>query len=86
MPLGAERGRHGHFKTKMALVATSGHFKVRVNNGTQNSVFELKKFETLLMLNPEDWHVLYDFSPDCVVTVFASEEYDKEDYFYAEPM
>lgn len=34
----------------------------------------------ILILEPNDWHEMYDFSEDCVLLVLASHLYDAEDY------
>jgi hypothetical protein len=35
-----------------------------------------------LLLNPEDFHWMSNFSENAVLLVLASEEFDKEDYIY----
>ncbi|MCB9062436.1 MAG: FdtA/QdtA family cupin domain-containing protein [Halobacteriovoraceae bacterium] len=82
---GAERGGHGHFKTKVSLIALSGHCHIRVNNGIEKNNYRLDSPTKCLHLNPEDWHILSDFSKSAVILVLASSPYDKEDYFYEEP-
>lgn len=33
-----------------------------------------------LLIEPMVWHEMYDFSPDCVLMVLASDVYDESDY------
>jgi dTDP-4-dehydrorhamnose 3,5-epimerase-like enzyme len=83
---GEKRGGHGHIKTKMALVATGGHVDILVANGRdQDRTYHLNSASEVLILNPEDWHQLSNFSKHCSVIVMASENYDPEDYFYDKP-
>lgn len=82
---GKERGGHGHLTTKLAALSVSGSCDIKINNGKSKSKLTLKKFDKMVILNPEDWHILSNFTTDCVVAVFASEGYDKDDYFFTEP-
>lgn len=81
----ASRGGHGHFVTKIALVCIKGSCSVRTNNGKVQKTFQLKRINDALILNPEDWHILENFSNDAIVMALASHPYDKNDYFYEEP-
>jgi hypothetical protein len=42
----------------------------------------LNKPDLCLILDPEDWHEMLEFSTDAILMVFASEKYQKEDYIY----
>jgi hypothetical protein len=35
-----------------------------------------------LILNPEDWHTMYDFTKDAILMVFASECFEEADYIF----
>ena len=35
-----------------------------------------------LILKPEDWHQMKEFTEDTILMVFASENYDAEDYIF----
>jgi quercetin dioxygenase-like cupin family protein len=80
----APRGGHAHKKTKLALVSLVGECSVYVNNGKTKTTYKLTSPDELLILEPEDWHLL-ELSKNCVLLVLASEYYDKEDYIYEEP-
>jgi hypothetical protein len=45
-------------------------------------VFELNHPSKCLILNPEDWHTMYDFTKDAILMVFASEYFDNSDYIF----
>jgi len=74
------RAEHMHKKTKQALICVSGKCSVYVNNGKQKKNFPLDSPEKCLVLNPEDWHRMENFSKGAVLLVLASTNYDKDDY------
>ena len=79
---GHERGGHRHLKTWQALVCISGSCRVFVdNNQTQNS-FYLDSSEKCLLLSPEDWHVMDEFTDSSILLVLANTQYEKEDYIF----
>ena len=48
----------------------------------QEKTVRLDSPERILILEPEDWHTMNNFSEDCVLLVLASEVYNPEDYIY----
>ncbi|WP_338554872.1 FdtA/QdtA family cupin domain-containing protein [Paenibacillus sp. KS-LC4] len=77
---GVRRGFHGHHKTRQALVVVAGSCKVFLDNLTRQTDILLDSPQKILILEPNDWHEMYDFSTDCVLLVLASHLYDPEDY------
>lgn len=76
----ALRGEHRHKKTVQALIAVSGECKVNVKNREIDEEYLLDSPSKCLIVNPEDWHCMYEFSTDAVLLVLASEFYDPDDY------
>lgn len=78
----AIRGNHRHLKTIQAAISVSGKCKINVKSGDyqKEDLFKLDSPEKCLILNPEDYHYMYDFSKDCVLLVIASEYFDADDY------
>jgi len=74
------RGGHRHRKTIQALVCVQGSCRISWSDGRKDCVTLLDDPSTLLILDPEDYHTMYDFTPDAVLAVLASEYYDKDDY------
>ncbi|MEW4431795.1 FdtA/QdtA family cupin domain-containing protein [Paenibacillus pabuli] len=74
------RGFHAHYKTRQALVCVSGKCKVFLDNATRKKDVLLDSPTKVLILEPNDWHEMYDFSSDCVLLVLASQLYDPQDY------
>ncbi|MNZ84313.1 TDP-4-oxo-6-deoxy-alpha-D-glucose-3,4-oxoisomerase [compost metagenome] len=77
---GVRRGFHGHYKTRQALVSVAGSCKVYLDNLQRKDNVVLDSPNKILILEPNDWHEMYDFSSDCVLLVLASHYYDPEDY------
>lgn len=77
---GIRRGFHGHYKTRQALISVSGSCKVYLDNLKRKEDVLLDSPKKVLILEPNDWHEMYDFSPDCVLLVIASELYLEDDY------
>jgi hypothetical protein len=76
----ADRGGHRHKKTKMAMVCLSGNVKVYVQSPSSEKTYSLDSPAQCLILDPEDWHSMHDFSESASLVVAASESYDKTDY------
>ena len=76
----AGRGGHRHKKTYQALVSVAGSCEVYVHNGKEETTYLLQNPDQCLILNPEDWHTMDRFSPDCILLVLASEYFDPDDY------
>ena len=80
--LNGERGGHRHKKTTQALITISGSCKIFTNNGKIRKTFFLNKKNKCLILKPNDWHLMNNFSKDCILFVLCSEKYKKNDYIY----
>lgn len=76
------RGGHRHHKTIQAAICLKGHCTILNNNGNKAEEFVLDKPSTCLILEPADWHQMYNFSPDAILMVLASEYFDPKDYIY----
>ncbi len=80
VPADAVRGGHRHKLTKQVLVTISGNCRVETDNGFEKNIFELNSHEKCLILDPEDWHIMNNFSNDCILLVLANQVYDVKDY------
>lgn len=76
------RGKHRHKKTIQAAVCLVGSCTIYSHNGTEEDIFMLDDPSKCLILSPEDWHKMYDFSPNAILMVLASEYFDADDYIY----
>ena len=74
------RGHHAHKSLQQILVCVHGSCKIRLDNGREKKIVALEKpYEGLYVAN-NIWREMFDFSPDAVLMVFASELYDESDY------
>jgi dTDP-4-dehydrorhamnose 3,5-epimerase-like enzyme len=76
------RGGHRHKTTLQAAVCIAGKCLIKCNNGNQEEIFELNAPHKCLLLYPEDWHVMCNFSSDAILMVLASEFYNPDDYIF----
>ncbi|MGB4839011.1 MAG: FdtA/QdtA family cupin domain-containing protein [Saprospiraceae bacterium] len=76
------RGGHRHKSTVQAAICINGSCVVSCDNGKEKDVFTLNHPEKCLILYPEDFHEMYNFTEDAVLLVLASTEFDPTDYIY----
>jgi dTDP-4-dehydrorhamnose 3,5-epimerase-like enzyme len=74
------RGGHRHKKTRQALICLKGQCIIYNNDGFKKQEFILNSPNECLILEPEDYHTMHDFSKDAILLVLASEHYDRDDY------
>ena len=77
---GVRRGFHAHLKLQQILLCVSGSCKIHLDNGTDTAEVTLDKPNVGLYISNDMWREMYDFSPDAVLLVLASEYYDEADY------
>ena len=80
VPAGESRGGHAHKRCRELIVAVSGSFHVTLDNGTERKTFLLNHPYQGLLVEPDTWRTLDDFSSGAVGLVLASEPFDEEDY------
>ena len=76
------RGGHRHKKTIQAAICLKGSCKINCDDGIEKNIFHLNHPSKCLILEPEDWHTMDQFSPDAILMVLASEYFDAKDYIY----
>lgn len=77
---GVRRGFHAHKSLEQILVCIHGACKIHLDNGVEQKEIPLEKpYEGLYIAN-NMWREMYDFSPDAVLLVLASDYYDESDY------
>ena len=78
--LGVRRGLHAHKSLEQILVCIHGSCKVRLDNGIEKKVVALERPYEGLYISNDIWREMFDFSPDAVLMVLASDYYREEDY------
>ncbi|MCI9541581.1 MAG: WxcM-like domain-containing protein [Lachnospiraceae bacterium] len=77
---GVHRGFHAHKSLEQILICIHGTCKILLDNGVEKKIVPLEKpYEGLYIAN-DMWREMYDFSPDAVLMVLASQVYDENDY------
>jgi dTDP-4-dehydrorhamnose 3,5-epimerase-like enzyme len=76
------RGGHRHHKTIQAAVCLQGHCTIYSHAGITEEIFILDSPSKCLILEPADWHKMYNFSKDAILMVIASENFDENDYIF----
>lgn len=74
------RGGHRHHRTVQAAICLKGRCTIYNHDGTKEETFELDSPDKCLVLEPQDWHEMYNFSNDAILMVLASEYFDEHDY------
>ena len=77
---GVRRGFHAHKSLEQILICIHGSCKILMDNGTEKKVVSLEKPYEGLYISNSIWREMYDFSPDAVLLVLASDVYREEDY------
>lgn len=74
------RGHHAHKCLKQILICVHGSCKIHLDNGHETCEVALDTPTKGLFIANDMWREMYDFSPDAVLLVLASELYDESDY------
>ena len=77
---GVHRGKHAHKSLQQILICIHGSCKILLDNGKEKKIVPLEKPYEGLYVSNNMWREMYDFSPDAVLMVLASELYDESDY------
>lgn len=74
------RGEHAHRECEQYMVCVAGSVRAVVDDGTRRVEHVLDRPGRGLYMPPLTWGTQYDYSPDAILLVLASHEYDAEDY------
>jgi hypothetical protein len=86
VPTGSDRGIHAHRSCEQLLVCLQGSVVAMVDDGAREQSVLLDDPAVALYMPALTWGTQRDYSPDAVLLVLASDEYDVGDYIddYAE--
>lgn len=74
------RGEHAHRELHQFLVCVHGEVAVVVDDGIHREQVRLSHISAGIHIEPLVWTILYNYSNEAVLLVFASLPYDSEDY------
>lgn len=77
---GVERGFHAHKELQQVAFCVTGSCRFRLDDGVNKEDVLLDTPEKGIILGDMLWHEMYEFSPDCIISVLASDVYDESDY------
>ena len=81
VPSDAFRGGHAHKNLIQFMIALSGSFEVKIDDGSNNKKVMLNKPNQGLLIPSGIWREMDNFSAGAVCLVLASEFFDESDYF-----
>lgn len=80
VPFESNRGAHAYYNTEQVLICVSGSLKIKCSDKNNEAVYELNKTDEALYIGPHVWRTSFEHSPDAILLVLSSLEYNEEDY------
>lgn len=77
---GIKRGFHSHKNLEQVYIAIHGSCKVTLTDGKSSKTVSLDNPSEGLYIGHNVWREIFDFSPDGVLLVLASDIYSEDDY------
>ena len=79
VPKESKRGFHAHRHTKQFLICLKGSCEVYLEfKGKSETIILKENAEGIFIQN--EWHIMKNFSDDCILLVLANSIYDEKDY------
>lgn len=83
VPPGEERGRHSNTVSAEYVVAVSGSVEITLEDYDGRRTYRLDAKDKGLLIPPDTWDEIRNFSPDAVLLVLASHSYDESTYIHS---
>ena len=80
VPEGEERGKHSNTVSSEYIVAVSGSVEITLEDKNGRHTYLLDSKDKGLLIPPDTWDEIRNFSPDAVLLVLASHSYDESTY------
>ncbi|TVL33372.1 sugar 3,4-ketoisomerase [Shewanella xiamenensis] len=77
---GVARGFHAHKALKQVAICLKGSCRFVMDDGKDKQQVILATPDKGLLIEPMQWHEMYDFTEDCLLMVLADQVYDESDY------
>ena len=81
VPGGAARAGHAHKTLEQFLIAMSGSFDVKLDDGHSQTTYQLNRSYYGLYIPPMIWREIDNFSSGSICLALASEYFDEADYY-----
>lgn len=82
IPAGEVRGTHAHRQCEQFLICLRGTVTAGVDDGAYRAEVVLDRPSVGLYMPTLTWGMQYEYSPDAVLVVLASDPYDADDYIH----
>ncbi len=79
----SDRGFHKHKLTRQVAIAINGSCEIIIQKKEKKIKYHLDSPKKGLLIEPEDFHWMENFTKDCILLVIASTKFDNKDYIYA---
>ena len=83
VPPGEERGRHSNTVSSEYVIAVSGSVEITLEDYDGRRTYHLDAKDKGLLIPPDTWDEIRNFSPDAVLLVLASHSYDESTYIHS---
>ena len=80
VPTGEERGKHANKISYQYLIAVNGSVDICLEDKNGRTLYHLDSKDKGLLVPPETWNELTNFSSDAVLLVLASHSYNPDTY------
>jgi dTDP-4-dehydrorhamnose 3,5-epimerase-like enzyme len=80
IPAGQVRAAHGHRALQQLMIALSGSFEVKLDDGFETRTIRMDRPDRGLYISPGMWRDLSGFSGGAVCMVLASDVFNEADY------
>lgn len=80
VPEGEERGKHSNKVSSEYVIAVSGSVDITLEDKNGRHTYRLDAKDKGLLIPPDTWDEIRNFSPDAVLLVLASHSYDETTY------
>lgn len=76
------RGKHAHLKCNQVIFCLEGGFDLVLDDGKvqQTILMSDKTWQQGIILGAGLWHTMQNFTPGCLMVVYAEDHYDSNDY------
>jgi len=81
VPGGEKRGGHAHKKLQQFIIAASGSFDIKLDDGYKKKTYKLNRSYYGLYIPNMIWREIVNFSSGAVCLTLASLPYDESDYY-----
>ncbi len=80
VPPGEERGKHSNKVSSEYVIAVNGSVEITLEDINGRRTYRLDSKDKGLLIPPDTWDEIRNFSPDAVLLVLASHSYNETTY------